>query len=153
MIGYSFLVSQKKKTMLRRSTRLLGACADCGSPCETGAIAAKLGENADTIIRHKHDGQFDPARIKDMHLKGVPFFTMFGGLKMNDKIRKTLCHSSAVALCANAEEIQVSCADCGLKKTIETPFDLLDPARNPTGRAAVAVCPSCIIEVKKSIFL
>jgi len=141
--------------MLRRALRRLSesGCADCHTPCATGAIAAELGPDANTRVRHIHDGIRNKEKIDKMYADGVPFFSMFSGQGISEKIRNRILHVSVLPICSTAEFIEVSCVDCGMKKTVESPNDLLDPTRNFHGRAAVAICPSCIIEVTKSVFL
>ena len=48
------------------------------------------------------------------------------------------------------EHIFVTCQDCNAKRTIEDPSDLLrEDKGNTTGRAAVAICPTCCVVIAK----
>lgn len=43
---------------------------------------------------------------------------------------------------------QLSCSACGVNRNIEAPRDLLDPTKNDTGQALLAICPSCVMLLK-----
>lgn len=46
------------------------------------------------------------------------------------------------------EELHIHCEDCGVARRVETPKDFLDPAKNASGQALLAICPSCVVLVK-----
>ncbi|CAD7954922.1 unnamed protein product [Amoebophrya sp. A25] len=137
------------------------SCDDC-TGCDTDTTSSSLLSDSEKgIIRHEHRGaKVENLIIQSLMDGGTPFFSMFGPLKPAQK--KRLCHLSTVDMTQSASgtkstvsrsscrvaEMIVTCADCGLSKRVETPKDFLDPERNSSGQALLAVCPSCCILVK-----
>merc|ERR1712012_386097 len=105
------------------------------------------GDDPSADIPWIHDGEADPSGIVALAAAGTPFFSTFAGTKMEGKRLKRVQFMSRCELAGRTPgHVFVSCPDCGARRTIEDPQDLLRRDKgNVTGNAAVVICPSCCV--------
>lgn len=98
-----------------------------------------------------HHGEPAKDRIGALVAEGTPIFSTFAGTKVEGpKLRRISFMSEILLQNRRPEHIFVTCQDCNAKRTIEDPSDLLrEDKGNTTGRAAVAICPTCCVVIAK----
>jgi len=94
-----------------------------------------------------HNGEPAPQEIRDLAAAGTPFFSTFAGVRLEGAKLRRMRFMSRLQLAGRSPgHIFVSCQDCKAKRTIEDPQDLLRVDKgNLTGKAAVAICPTCCV--------
>lgn len=102
-------------------------------------------------ITHLHDGQPDQALILERKDNGTMFFSVYAGMKVEGKLLKRIRYASHIDLDGRKPmHVLVRCSDCSKKLSIEDPADILRPDKgNVTGDAALVICPTCCVIVKR----
>lgn len=164
-----FAINRDRPSLVAR--RFFSGCDDCTGcgpllPADAAAsapagVAAVPPRRNLTLLTHEHDGQkIDNSILQAMRESGVPIFSMFGPLR--DAQIKRFCYMSTVNMVSGSaekktadtlagctvEEIVIKCGDCGIERRVETPRDFLDPNRNTTKKALLAICPSCVLQIR-----
>ncbi|CAJ1450247.1 unnamed protein product [Effrenium voratum] len=105
--------------------------------------------NPSADIPWSHSGEAAGDTIREMVAGGMPIFSTFAGMKVDGPKLRRIRFKSEVQLGGRTpEHIFVTCVECHAKRTIEDPLDLLRPDKgNATGRAAVAICPTCCVVI------
>jgi len=100
-----------------------------------------------TDLPWAHNGEPAPQEIRDLAAAGTPFFSTFAGVRLEGAKLRRMRFMSRLQLAGRSPgHIFVSCQDCKAKRTIEDPQDLLRVDKgNLTGKAAVAICPTCCV--------